>query len=140
MKRIFTILLMTPIIVFASLNVEKVANALSNIKGNKQISFYNANKQIPLSSSLKLTSLESADIILFSAEKYESKITIVNSYRMLKSNKNSIGAIYLKKGRTQIIFIKERLDANGLILNHKLKKHIVHEWQLNPKSLILNLR
>ena len=140
MKKILTVLLITPIMVFASLNVQKVANALSNIKGNKQISFYNANRQITISSNLKLTSLESADIVLFSAKKYKSKITIVTSYRMLKSNKNSIGAIYLKKGRTQIVFVKERLDANGLILNAKFKKHLVHEWQLEPKSLMNNLK
>lgn len=141
MKKILTVLLITPIIAFASLNVQKVTSTLSNLKGNKQISFFNANKQISLKNSkLKFTSLGTADIILFSSQKHKSKMTIVNSYKKLKLNKNSIGAIYLKKGRTQIVFIKERLDFHGLILNPKLKKHILHEWQLNPKSLIYNLK
>jgi hypothetical protein len=140
MKKILTVLLITPIIVFASLDMQKITSTLSNIKGNNQISFFNANKNILLAGKINITSLNSADIVLFSSKKHKSKMTIVNSYKKLKSNKNSIGAIYLKKGRTQIIFIKERLDANGLILNSKFKKHIVHEWQLQPKSLMNNLK
>jgi hypothetical protein len=140
MKNIITILTIIPIIAFASLNVQKVTNTLSNITGNKTISFFNANSHIHLNGKIRLTSLNSADIVLFSSKKHKSKLTIVNSYKKLKLNKNSIGAIYLKKGRTQIIFIKERLDANGLILNSKFKKHILHEWQLNPKSLMNNLK
>jgi len=140
MKKIFTLLLVIPIITFASLNVEKVISTLSNIKGKKQIEFFNANENIPLGNKLKLTSLGSADIILFSSDKHESKMTIVNSYRKLKLNPNSIGAIYVKKGRTQIVFVQERLDSYGLVLNNKFNKHIIHEWQLNPKSLIYNLK
>jgi hypothetical protein len=140
MKKIITILTIIPIIAFASLNVQKVTNTLSNIKGNKTISFFNANSHIHLNGKIRLTSLGSADIVLFSSKKHKSKITIVNSYKKLKLNKNSIGAIYLKKGRTQIVFIKERLAHHGFKLSSKFKKHIVHEWQLNPKSLMNNLK
>ena len=140
MKKILIILSILPIIVFAKLNIERIKNTLLNITGNKEISFYNANKKIPLSDTLNITTLDSADIVLFSSKKHKSKITIVNSYRELKRDKNSIGAIYLKKGRTQIIFIKERLDRNRLILNPKFNKYILSEWQLDPKSLIHNLR
>ncbi len=140
MKKILTVLSIIPIITFASLNVEKVTSTLSNIKGNKQISFFNANSSISLDNKIKLTSLNSADIVLFSAKKHESKITIVNSYKKLKLDKNSIGAIYLKKGRTQIVFVKERLSMHGLTLSSKFKKHIMHEWQLKPQSLINNLK
>jgi hypothetical protein len=130
-----------PIVAFASLNVQKVTSTLSNITGNKPISFFNANKHIPLTNGkIKLTTLGSADIVLFSSKKHESKMTIVNSYKKMKLNKNSIGAIYLKKGRTQIVFVKERLAEHGLILSSKFKKHIVHEWQLSSKSLMNNLK
>ncbi|CAA6818336.1 MAG: Unknown protein [uncultured Sulfurovum sp.] len=134
MKKILTILSIVPIIVFAGLNVDKVTNTLSNIKGDKIISFFNANGHIPLNGKIKLTTLKSADIVLFASKKYNSKMTIVNSYKELKQNKNSIGAIYLKKGRTQIVFVKERLTAHGLILNPKYKNHLLNEWQLDPKS------
>lgn len=140
MKKILTILSIVPIITFAGLNVQKVTNTLSHIKGNKQISFFNANKHIPLNNQIKLTALISADIVVFSSKEHKSKMTIVNSYKKLKFNENSIGAIYLKKGRTQIVFVKERLIAHGLSLSPKFKKHIIHEWQLNPKSLMYKLK
>ncbi|CAA6798779.1 MAG: Unknown protein [uncultured Sulfurovum sp.] len=140
MKKIITILTIVPLMVFAGLNVGKVTNTLSHIKGKKTLSFFNANTHIPLEGKLKLTSLSTADIVLFSSKKHKSKSTIVNSYKKLKENKNSIGAIYLKKGRTQIIFVKERLDAKGLSLSPKFKKHILHEWQLDPLALVKGLK
>jgi hypothetical protein len=124
---------------FAGLDVQKVKDTLLNINANHPIKFYNANEKIHLT-NLRLTSLEEANIVLFSAKQYTSKMTIVDSYKKLKFNKNSIGAIYLKKGRTQIVFIKERLERNGLRLNAKFKKHLLNEWQLNPQLLINNLR
>lgn len=135
MKKLITILTIVPLMAFANLNVEKVTNTLSHIKGNKTLSFFNANKDIPLNGKLNITSLSAADIVLFSSKKYKSKMTIVNAYKKLKVNKNSIGAIYLKKGRTQIVFIKERLDSKGLYLSSKFNKYILHEWQLNPLAL-----
>ena len=140
MKNIIRVLLITPIIVFAGFNVQIVTNTLSNIKGDKQISFFNANKDITLNHKLNLTSLKSADIVLSSSKTYKSKVTIVNAYKKLKLNNNSIGAIYLKKGRTQIVFIKERLDSHGLSLSSRFKKHIIHEWQLKSKSLMNNIK
>ena len=132
MKKVLIVLSVLPLIVFASINVKKVTNVLLNINANKPIKFYNANEKIDLSNNMKFTSLENANIVLFSLKDYTSKMTIVDSYEKLKLNKNSIGAIYLKKGRTQIVFVKERLEANGLTLSAKFKKHLLHEWQLNP--------
>jgi len=135
MKKLLTVLLVLPLMLFAGIDVQKVRNTLLNINANKPIKFYNANEKINLS-NMRLTSLKNANIVLFSSKKYTSKMTIVDSYKKLKLNKNSIGAIYLKKGRTQIVFIKERLERNGLKLNAKFKKHLLHEWQLSPKLLM----
>jgi len=139
MKKLLTVLLVLPLILFAGIDVQKVRDTLLNINANKPIKFYNANENINLS-NMRLTSLKEANIVLFSSKKYTSKMTIVDSYKKLKLNKNSIGAIYLKKGRTQIVFIKERLERNGLKLNVELKKHLLHEWQLNPQLLLSSLR
>jgi len=140
MKKILTILSIFPIILFADIDVDKVSNILLSINSAKPIKFFNANKKVDLTNSIKLTTLEKANIILFSHREYDGKITIVDSYKKLKSNPKSIGAIYLKKGRTQIIFIKERLEEHGLVLNAKYKKHLLHEWQLNPQLLMNSLR
>ena len=140
MKKVLIVLSVLPLIVFASINVKKVTNVLLNINASKPIKFYNANEKIDLSNNMKFTSLENANIVLFSLKDYTSKMTIVDSYEKLKLNKNSIGAIYLKKGRTQIVFVKERLERHGLKLSAKFKKHFVYEWQLNPQLLMNSLR
>jgi Na+-transporting NADH:ubiquinone oxidoreductase subunit NqrC len=141
MKRILIVLSILPIVVFASLNVQKITYTLSHIQGNKEISFFNANRELLLNDGIKLTTkLNNADIVLFSAKRLRSKITIVNSYKKLKRNKNSIGAIYLKKGRTQIVFVKERLTAYGLTLSSKFNKYMIYESQLSPNFLMRHLK
>jgi len=132
MKKILIVLLILSLFVFASIDVHKVANTLLHITASEPIKFYNADKKINLNNLIQLSSLDNASIILFAHKKYGSKLTIVNSYAKLKLYKNSIGAIYIKKGRTQIVFIKERLEKHGLILNAKYKKHLLDEKQLNP--------
>jgi len=140
MKKILMILSILPLILFADIDVGKVTNILLNINASKPIKFYNANEKVDLTNRIKLTTLEDANIVLFSHKVYGDKMTIVDSYKKLKLNKHSIGAIYLKKGRTQIVFIQERLEENGLLLNAKFKKHLLHEWQLNPQLLMSSLR
>jgi len=140
MKKVLMILSILPIMLFSDIDVQKVTNILLHLNATKPIKFYNANEKVDLSHSIELTTLEKANIVLFSHKEYGSKMTIVDSYKKMKLNKRSIGAIYLKKGRTQVVFIKERLEENGLILNAKFKKHLLHEWQLNPQLLINSLR
>jgi hypothetical protein len=139
MKKIL-LLLFLPIFIFAELDVVKVNKALLGIKSKKILNFHNSNNKIKFNENLKFTSLNNADIILFSSDKHQSKMIIVNSYKKLILNKNSIGAIYLKKGRTQIVFVKERLASYGLTLNSKFKKYIIPEWQLSPKLRMYNLK
>jgi len=134
------ILSMLPMLLSSNIDVQKVTNVLLHINATQPIKFYNANEKIDLTNRIKLTTLEKANIVLFSDKAYGSKLTIVNTYKKLRLNKQSIGAIYLKKGRTQIVFIQERLERNGLKLNAKFKKHLLHEWQLNPQLLVSSLR
>ena len=142
MKKTLYFLLIIPIFLTAGLNVSKVNIALTSLtitKSHKSPKFFNANKNITLHKNLKITSLKNANIVLFS-NKISSKLSIVNSYKALRTNKNSIGAIYLKKGRTQIIFIGERLKANGLSLPPSFKKNLLSECQLNPICLVNSLK
>ncbi|HHD81842.1 MAG TPA: hypothetical protein ENK94_01455 [Campylobacterales bacterium] len=140
MKKIVFMLALIPIVSLAGLNLPKINKTLSGISSNKTISYYNANNLIDLRGTLNLTSKHEADIILFSEENNQNKITIVNSYKKLKKNKNSIGAIYLKKGRTQIVFVKERLDKHNLHLKQSFRKHLIHEWQLNRVSILKKIK
>ena len=140
MKKILISLLILPIFAFAGLDLSKVNETLEGIMANKDLSFYSGDSNIKLRGKLKIATLENADIVIFSKHIKSKQVTIVNSYKELQSNKNSIGAIYLKKGRTQIVFIKERLDEHGLVLSHGLKKHLIHEWQLDKLALLKKLK
>jgi hypothetical protein len=61
---------------------------------------------------------------------------VVDSYKDLKEHKNSIGAIYVKKGRTQIVFVKERLKKSGFDLMEVSKKYLIPECQLQSICLL----
>ena len=142
MKKLLYISLIVPLFLVAELNVNKVSKALAHIKAiqsNRVLKFFNANKNIKLKEELKFTTREDANIILFPKKK-TNKITIVDSYRELQINKNSIGAIYLKKGRTQIIFIKERLEKSGLTVPSSYTKQLLNECQINLTCLLSNIK
>ncbi|CAA6815441.1 MAG: Unknown protein [uncultured Sulfurovum sp.] len=140
MKKILLILLFLPIFVFAELDLAKVNKALLGIKSNKTLSFYTTNNRIKLKGNLNFTSFKEADILLFSKKPDKKKLTIVDSYKSLKTHKNSIGAIYIRKGRTQIVFVQERLEMNGLKLASNFKKHLIHDWQLSAEALLKNIK
>ncbi|SFV51829.1 hypothetical protein MNB_SV-12-421 [hydrothermal vent metagenome] len=125
------ILLLAPLLSFAELNIEKVNEALSSIESDKKLSYFSNNKS--LMTKLKITktdSIKKADILLFPKNKSSKKIIIVDSYSELKKDKKSIGAIYVKKGRTQIMFVDERLKKNGLRISNS--KYRINECNLNP--------
>jgi hypothetical protein len=108
MKKFIVTLLIIPVVSLAGLNVPKVTKTLSGLKAKKALTYFIASDKIVLSGDLKFTSKSKADILLFSDNTDKNKMHIVDSYKALKKNENSIGAIYLKKGRTQIVFVKER--------------------------------
>jgi len=140
--KLISLLLIIPILAFSELNIDKVGKALSSLKSTKTLKFYNKDKALlnkfnSTKSKIKFTSIKKADILLFPKSKTEGKLMIVDSYRALKENKKSvIGAIYTKKGRTQIFFVKERLRAKGLKLPQSMQKYLISECYLNSLCLL----
>lgn len=61
----------------------------------------------------------------------------MDSYKALKRYKNSIGAIYIKKGRTQIVFVKERLEKKGFEIESRANKYLIKECTLQAICLLL---
>jgi len=140
MKKLLYSLLIIPMFLSAGMNVSKVNIALTSLKSIEPLKFFNANKNINLHQKLNFTSFENANIVLFSDKVSKHKLTITKSYKALRTNKNSIGAIYVKKGRTQIIFIDERLKEHGLSLPSSFNKNLLSECQLNPVCLVTSLK
>ena len=140
MKKMINILVLFPLFAFAGLNIPKVNVALSSIKLSKDssrpLTFYNSDRSLNLNKELTFTSQSSADIVLFPSVKKINKALVVDSYKALKKYKNSIGAIYLKKGRTQIVFVEERLKNNGFDLRKIAKKYLIHECRLESICLV----
>jgi len=138
MKKIIYLVSFLPLLLFAGLDISKINNTLLSISSSsKSLKFYNASSDIRMKEKLIFTSIDNADIILFPSKNLKvNKLQIVNSYKELRENSKNIGAIYLRKERTQIVFIKERLEKNNLILPEKYKKHIITECQLNPICLL----
>jgi len=136
MKKIITLLVIFPVFILAGLDMFKVNKALSSIKSSKSLKFYNEDKSLELNKKLNFTTQSKADILLFPKNKKSTKVLVVDSYKALKDNKNSIAAIYVKKGRTQIIFVKERLKNNGFDLMKVSEKYLIPECQLKSICLI----
>ena len=136
-SRIYLFLLI-PLLAFSDLNIEKVNGVLSSIKSNnKSLTYYTTDKSFLNKLKVpKAKSLNKADVLLFPKNKEVKKAIIVDSYSDLKNNKKSIGAIYVKKGRTQIMFVDERLRARGLKLSPKYKKYLIKESYLCPICLL----
>ena len=72
--------------------------------------------------------IENSNLILLNSEnynkKFKNKILFVSSYKNLIKYENAIGALYWKKGRPQIIFLKDRLKKYGLEIEPYLSKYI----------------
>jgi hypothetical protein len=138
MKRKYLyMLLLTPLLSFADLDIEKINAVLSSIESDKSLSYFSDNKRILGKLNIKKTdSSKKADVLLFPKGKNSKKIVIVDSYSKLKKDKKSIGAIYVKKGRTQIIFVNERLEEKGLSLPKQYKKYCITECYLSPLCLL----
>ncbi|MCK4441454.1 MAG: hypothetical protein KAU90_05570 [Sulfurovaceae bacterium] len=132
------LLVFVPLLAFSELNMERVNLLLSSLKlHNKPLTYYSTDKIFMNKLTvLKADSSKKADIILFPKNKKVKKTIIVNNYNDLKNNKKSIGAIYMKKGRTQIMFVDERLKAKGFNLSSKYSSYIIKESYLCPLCLL----
>jgi len=135
--------LLVPLVAFSDLNIEKVNGVLSSIESNqnKPLTYYSDKTAFINKLKIKKTnSPQKANIILFPKNKDNKKDIIVDSFEKLKNNKKSIGAIYVKKGRTQIIFVKERLEKRGLKLPKKYNKYLIKKSYLCPICLLDTMR
>ncbi len=138
MKQRIGMFLFLPIVTFAGLDMNEVSRVLLGIHASKELKYYSDTINNSIDDKIKFTSFEDADIVLFPRENFNNNIMIVNSYEALKENKNSIGAIYLKKNRTQVIFIKERLKDKGITLESKFNKYMVSSCHLHANCVCNN--
>ena len=141
-KLFFSLWILLPSLCFSELDVSKVTKVLSNIESTKPLKYFNDNASLrdkfqKSSNALTFTSLADADILLMSNVKDSSKLIITDSYKKLKNSTHStIGAVYMKKNRTHIFLIKERLKENGLSISMDMNKYVISECYLNLVCLL----
>jgi hypothetical protein len=141
-KVVFYWLMLLPILGFSDLDVNKVTKVLLSIEQNKPLKYFNENVSLTSkfqknSKGLHFSSLAEADILFMSKIKKSSKLVITDSYEKLqKSDKSVIGAVYIKKERTHIFLVRERLKKSGLRVPSKMKKYLISECNLNLLCLL----
>ena len=54
-------------------------------------------------------------------------LLFATDYHILKASKEVIGAFYWKKGRSQLLFVKKRLKAHGIVLSKEYQQYIIDE-------------
>ena len=116
----------------------------SSLVGEKRISVYTKNKELrhAFQSSKKIVlsdNVENSTIVVVSSkselialkkdflENNANPIMFTTDYRLLQESNNIVGAFYWKKGRSQLLFIKPRLDKYNIHLAPKYKPFVIDE-------------
>ena len=61
----------------------------------------------------------------WAVDKNEKPILFVTDYRLLKNSFDIVGAFYWRKGRSQLLFIKNRLNAYNITLPEEYEDFLV---------------
>jgi hypothetical protein len=100
---------------------------------------YDTNKILNYSKYLRITKCENADFIIIVKDSEEidhnKPAIMLFGEDLIKKVKNTICALYWKKDRPRLIFIKNRLDKHKIQFPSEYKKYLVDEPVL---SKILN--
>jgi len=116
----------------------------SSLLGDKKISIYTKDdelrhvfqysKKIILSNNIESATIivvsSKADLISLKKEFLDNSaktIIFTTDYRLLHESNNIVGAFYWKKGRSQLLFIKPRLDKYNIHLAPKYKPFVIDE-------------
>ena len=88
-------------------------------------------KRMKDSDVIVLTSKDMLEKVLDQRElvpqKDKKPLLFATDYHILKDSKEVIGAFYWKKGRAQLLFVRSRLKAYGIVLSSEYQKFIIDE-------------
>jgi len=106
--------------------------ALVYVKDKAYINVFKGSKKI-----LLVSSPMKAEVILITDESMlnefkdmdlpKKSIFLTTNYRYLKRCNKIIGALYWRKGRSQLLFIKKRLEHSNIVLPSAYQKFIIEE-------------
>ena len=121
--------------IFNALSQKTLINVYTNDKEYRDV--FQHSKRFFLSSKV-----ENADVILVTNERTlenilfrintnrdggKKPIIFVTNYKLLKLSDGIVGAIYWRKGRSQLLFIKNRLDEHNITLPKAYQNFMIDE-------------
>jgi len=80
-----------------------------------------------ISDIILITNISGLDTLKTLQDGDKSPIVFVTEYQLLKKSEKIVGAIYWRKGRSQLLFLKNRLEKNNITLPQKYHKFIVEK-------------
>jgi len=95
---------------------------------------FKSSSQLRLAHSIKManivliTNIHDLNIVLKNKilqSNDKKPILFVTDYKLLEKSENIVGAIYWRKGRSQLLFLKNRLKKNNIELPKKYQKFII---------------
>ena len=115
--------------IFSALVSKPIINVYTDDTEYKEVFVYSEKivlSEKPEKSDIVLITNEATlDFVLrrnrVSSSTNKKPILFVTNYRFLKKSADIIGAFYWRKGRSQLLFIKNRLDKYGIILPPEYK-------------------
>jgi len=110
-------------------------NVYTNDKEYKEVFAYSKRmilSNVPEKSDIILITDESMLLKIMREKSWDREgdsrpILFVTDYRLLKISFDVVGAFYWRKGRSQLLFIKNRLDKYGIVLPPEYKDFSVDE-------------
>lgn len=152
MKKFYLLLLMIFILVFAQqspdyIEAKIIKKLLIDMSKNQTVKVCTIGYKGEQISDEKIivTNCKNADFIIIEKDGYpiytDKPTILVNSDNVnyIKTYVNIIGALYWKKGRPQLIFLKNRLKAYNITLPKEYERFIIEEEKIsfvNLKSII----
>ncbi len=115
--------------IFSALTSENVTSVYTTDQEYRKV--FSASKRMFLSKTP-----EQADIILITnrltlesilKRKTKKSILFVTDYRFLKVSEDIVGAFYWRKGRSQLLFIKKRLEQKNIQLPKAYQNFMIDE-------------
>jgi hypothetical protein len=112
--------------------IEKILTDMTNKQHvNVCVINYDASKILNYSTYLRITTCENADFMIIGkgfGEVNYNKPAMVFDEDLIKKVKNAVGALYWKKGRPQLFFIKNRLDKYRIQLPSEYRGYLTDEF------------
>ncbi|MFK5977112.1 MAG: hypothetical protein QM493_11465 [Sulfurovum sp.] len=117
--------------IFSNLSSKEFICLYTNDK--EYIKIFKESKNIKLTSKVKnanialITDYRTLKYVLKQSNSSDNRppILFATEYKLLKKSSDIVGALYWRKGRSQLLFIKKRLSKHGINLPNEYQNYII---------------